>query len=137
MMRHILYLATRLQRDSVNYDENLNEGCEGDEDEPSDCDDEDEDEDDEQDDHGIDEECFKEYNRLETETHSNGNKEHYGMNDGEDESSGYPTFSLSSGLWLHLSEAIFQLSMMFWTYQKPTGNMSASTIIRYTAALGI
>ncbi|KAF9774887.1 hypothetical protein IL306_007067, partial [Fusarium sp. DS 682] len=61
-------------RDSANHDENLNEGCEGDEDEPSDCGDED----DEEDDHGIDEECFKEYNRLETETHSNGNKEHYG-----------------------------------------------------------
>ncbi|EXM15217.1 hypothetical protein FOTG_16432 [Fusarium oxysporum f. sp. vasinfectum 25433] len=74
MMRHILYLVTRLQRDSANYDENRNEGCEGDEDEPSDCDDEDEDEDDEEDNHGIDEECFKEYNRLETETHSNGNK---------------------------------------------------------------
>jgi hypothetical protein len=43
MMRHILYLVTRLQRDSANYDWNLNEGCKGDEDEPSDCEDEDED----------------------------------------------------------------------------------------------
>ncbi|PNP60709.1 hypothetical protein FNYG_14562 [Fusarium nygamai] len=133
MMRHILYLVTRLQRDSANYYWDLNEGCEGDEDEPSDC----EYEDDEEDDHGIDEECFKKYDRFETETHSNGNNEHYDMNDGEDESSGDPAFSLPSGLWLHLSETIFQLSMMFWTYQEPTGDMSASTIIHYTAVLGI
>ncbi|KAI3572852.1 hypothetical protein IWW34DRAFT_890814 [Fusarium oxysporum f. sp. albedinis] len=135
MMRHILYLVTRLQRDVANYDWNLDEGCEGDEDELSDCDDEDED--DEEDDHGTDEECINEYDRFETEIHSNGNSEYHDMNDGEDESSRDPTFSLPSGLWLHLSEAIFQLSMMFWTYQEPTGDMSASTINHYTAVLGI
>ncbi|CAG1974044.1 unnamed protein product [Fusarium graminearum] len=54
-----------------------------------------------------------------------------------DESSINLTFCLSSGPWFHLSEAICQLSMMFWTYQEPTGNMSASTIIHFTAVLGI
>jgi hypothetical protein len=44
MMRHILYLVTRLQHDSANYDWNLNDGCEGDEDDPSEFDDEDENE---------------------------------------------------------------------------------------------
>ncbi|KAH7205489.1 uncharacterized protein BKA55DRAFT_530432, partial [Fusarium redolens] len=38
---------------------------------------------------------------------------------------------------LHLSKAIFQLSMMFWTYQEPTGDMSAYAIIHYTAFLRI
>ncbi|KAG7423241.1 hypothetical protein Forpi1262_v015516 [Fusarium oxysporum f. sp. raphani] len=33
-------------------------------------------------------------------------------------------FSLPNGNWPRLSEALFQLSMMFWTYQDPAGNMS-------------
>ncbi|SPJ88777.1 uncharacterized protein FTOL_12671 [Fusarium torulosum] len=133
MMHHILYLVTLLQREATSYDWIMDEGYEGDEDEPSDCADEEEEEDDD----GIDEECINEYDRFETGIHSNGNDEYYDMNDDEDESSVDPTFSLPSGLWLYLSEAIFQLSMMFWTYQEPTGDMSASTIIHYTAVLGI
>jgi hypothetical protein len=46
-------------------------------------------------------------------------------------------FSLPNGNWLRLSEALFQLSMMFWTYQDPAGNMSSSTIIHFTAVMGI
>ncbi|KAK2684445.1 hypothetical protein QWA68_016996 [Fusarium oxysporum] len=46
-------------------------------------------------------------------------------------------FSLPNGNWLRLSEALFQLSMMFWTYQDPAGNMSSSTIIHFTAIIGI
>ncbi|EWZ29404.1 uncharacterized protein FOBCDRAFT_277007 [Fusarium oxysporum Fo47] len=46
-------------------------------------------------------------------------------------------FGLLSGPWLELSEALFQLSMMFWTYRDPAGDMSSSTIIYYTAVMGI
>ncbi|KAH7231402.1 uncharacterized protein BKA55DRAFT_696320 [Fusarium redolens] len=91
MMRHILYLVTLLQRDATNYDWNPDEGCEGDGDEPSDCDDEVEDE--EEDDHGTDEDYINEYDRVETEIHSNGNDEYHDMNDGEDDLPVDPTFS--------------------------------------------
>lgn len=46
-------------------------------------------------------------------------------------------FCLPSGHWLRLSEALFQLSMMFWTHQDPAGNMSSSVIIYFTAVMGI
>ncbi|KAH7459229.1 hypothetical protein FOMA001_g20149 [Fusarium oxysporum f. sp. matthiolae] len=133
MMRHVLYLVTLLQREGTNYDRNPDEGCDGDDDERGDSDYEDDDEDDRR----TDEKHINEYDLVETEVHSNGNDAHYDMNDGRNESSINSTFCLSSGLWLHLSEAIFQLSMMFWTYQEPTGDMSASTIIHFTAVLGI
>lgn len=135
MMRHILYLVTLLQREATNYNWNLDEGCEGDEDDPSDS--EYEEDDDDEDDRETDEKHINECDQAETENQSNRNNAHYGANDGRDESSINSTFSLPSGLWLHLSEAIFQLSMMFWTYQEPTGDMSASTIIHYAAVLGI
>ncbi|ENH73681.1 hypothetical protein Focb16_v005400 [Fusarium oxysporum f. sp. cubense] len=135
MMRHVLYLVTLLQREGTNYDRNPDEGCDGDDDERGDSDYEDDDDD--EDDRRTDEKHINEYDRVETEVHSNGNDAHYDMNDGRNESSINSTFCLSSGLWLHLSEAIFQLSMMFWTYQEPTGDMSASTIIHFTAVLGI
>ncbi|KAH6975566.1 telomere-associated recQ-like helicase [Ilyonectria destructans] len=48
-----------------------------------------------------------------------------------------PEFCLPSGYWLRLSEALFQLSMMFWTHQDPAGNMSSSVLIYYTAVMGI
>jgi hypothetical protein len=135
MMRHVLYLVTLLQREVTNYDSNPDEECDGDDDELTDSDYENDDGD--EDDRGRDEKHINEYDRVETEVHSNGNDAHYDMNDGRDKSYINSTFSLQSGLWLHLSEAIFQLSMMFWTYQEPTGDMSASTIIHYTAVLGI
>ncbi|WJG35692.1 uncharacterized protein FOBCDRAFT_203991 [Fusarium oxysporum Fo47] len=46
-------------------------------------------------------------------------------------------FVLPSRPWLELSEALFQLSMMFWTYRDPAGDMSSSAIIYYTAVIGI
>lgn len=46
-------------------------------------------------------------------------------------------FCLPTGYWLQLSEALFQLSIMFWTHQDPAGNMSSSAIIYYTAVRGI
>jgi hypothetical protein len=140
MMRHILYLVALLRREARNSDCNLDEGRAEYEDEPSDGNDGDEDEDEDDDGDGddvADEEHIHEYDRVETENHSNANDKYCDMNDSEDEVPVDPTFSLPSGLWLHLSEAIFQLSMMFWTYQEPTGGMSASTIIHYTAVLGI
>jgi hypothetical protein len=132
MMRHILYLVALLQREAESSNWHLDEGREGNEDEPSDDDDGDEDDD------GVeaDDEYIREYDRVETENYFNENDKYHDMND-EDELSVNSTFSLPSGLWLHLSEAIFQLSMMFWTYQEPTGDMSASIIIQYAAVLGI
>ncbi|EGU73643.1 hypothetical protein FOXB_15848 [Fusarium oxysporum f. sp. conglutinans Fo5176] len=113
MLRHILYLVGLLQREAIDPEWNVDEGCEGDED---------------GDDHGTDEEYINEYDRVETKNPSNETDEYCDTNDSEDES------SIESGFWLRLSEAIFQLSMMFWTYQEPTGDMSASTIIHNTAA---
>ncbi|EWZ28675.1 hypothetical protein FOZG_17680 [Fusarium oxysporum Fo47] len=136
-MRHILYLVALLQREAMNSNWNLDEGHEEDEDEPSNCDDGDEDEDEDNYGDGADEEYINEYDRVETENNSNENGKYCDTNYGEDELSEDSAFSLPSGLWLHSSKAIFQLSMMFWTYQKPTGDMSASTIIHYTAVLGI
>ncbi|KAJ3454411.1 hypothetical protein MRS44_018305 [Fusarium solani] len=138
MMRHILYLVALLQREAESSNWNLDEGHKGNEDESSDDDDGDEDEDEDEDDDGVeaDDEYIGEYDRVETENHFNENDKYYDMKD-EDELSINSTFSLPSGLWLHLSEAIFQLSMMFWTYQEPTGDMSASIIIQYAAVLGI
>ncbi|EXK24209.1 hypothetical protein FOMG_19053 [Fusarium oxysporum f. sp. melonis 26406] len=137
MMRHILYLVALLQQEaeSSNWDERRND----EEDDLGDCEDGDEyeDEDDYGDGDGADEEYINEYDRVETENHSDENDKSCDMSNGEDDLCVDPPFSLPSGLWLHLSEAVFQLSMMFWTYQEPTGDMSASTIIHYTAVLGI
>ncbi|KAL5591114.1 hypothetical protein FOBRF1_014671 [Fusarium oxysporum] len=129
MMSHILYLVALLQREAESSDWNLDGGREGNENEPSD---------DDEDDDGVeaDDEYICEYDRVKTENYFNENDKCYDMND-EDELSVNSTFSLPSGLWLHLSEAIFQLSMMFWAYQEPTGDISASAIIQYAAVLGI
>ncbi|KAF5572192.1 hypothetical protein FPCIR_14349 [Fusarium pseudocircinatum] len=101
MIRHILYLVSLLQGEEANCDENLNRDSEGDEDEPSNFDDEDGNEDD-----GRDEEYVNECGQFETEIHCNEKDEYCDTNSGEDVSSVDPTFSLPSGLWLHLSEAI-------------------------------
>ncbi|KAK7570848.1 hypothetical protein V3481_018943 [Fusarium oxysporum f. sp. vasinfectum] len=105
MMRYVLYLVTLLQREGTNYDRNPDEGCDGDDDERGDSDYEDDDDD--EDDRRTDEKHINEYDRVEAEVHSNANDAHYDMNDGRDESSINSTFYLSSGLWLHLSGAIF------------------------------
>lgn len=46
-------------------------------------------------------------------------------------------FTLPRGKRLELSEALFQLSVMFWTYQSQDGVMDSSTIVHFTAVLGI
>jgi hypothetical protein len=135
MMRHILYLVARLQQEAESS--NWDEGREDEEDEPGDCDDGDEYEDEDDDGGGADEEYINEYDRVETENHSDENDKNCNMSNGKDDLSVHLPFSLPFGLWLHLSEAIFQLSMMFWTYQGPTGDMSAHTIIHDIAVLRI
>jgi hypothetical protein len=41
--------------------------------------------------------------------------------------------TLPTGQDLQLSEALFQLSMIFWTFQCRTGNMAASMLVNFTA----
>ncbi|KAL5611011.1 hypothetical protein FOBRF1_007128 [Fusarium oxysporum] len=132
-MRHILYLVALLQREAEVPDWNLDGAWDEEGDESSDCDDGDRDEDSD----GNEEDYSNDYEGPEAENRSNENDKDYDVNDSEYAVNADPAFSLPSGLWLHLSEAIFQLSMMFWTYQQPTGDMSASAIIHYTAVLGI
>ena len=47
--------------------------------------------------------------------------------DGEEEEREHPSFTLLSGPSLKLSEALFQLSMVFWTYQDPAGDITSLT----------
>ncbi len=42
-----------------------------------------------------------------------------------------------SGLGLEISEGLFQLCMMLWTHQDPSGDMEGSVIIYFTAVMGI
>ncbi|KAF4332408.1 hypothetical protein FBEOM_13794 [Fusarium beomiforme] len=103
MMRYILYLVALLQREAESSNLNLDQGSEEEEDEPSDDDgDEDEDEDSVE----ANDEYIREYDRVETENYFNKNDKYHDIHD-EDELSVNSTFSLPSGLWLHLSEAIF------------------------------
>lgn len=48
-----------------------------------------------------------------------------------------PSFPLPSRPILTLSEALFQLSMMFWTYQDPARDMTSSVLVHFTAVLSI
>lgn len=41
------------------------------------------------------------------------------------------------GTRLELSEALFQLSMMFWTHQNQAGDMTMLTIVHFTGVIGI
>jgi hypothetical protein len=47
------------------------------------------------------------------------------------------SFTLPTGRHLALSEAVFQLSMMFWTYRDLAGDMTSSVLIHFVAVLGI
>ncbi|PNP58254.1 hypothetical protein FNYG_15129 [Fusarium nygamai] len=98
MIRHILYLVALLQREAESSNWNLDEGREEEEDEPGDCNDGDEYEDEDDDGGGADEEYINEYDRVETENHSNENDKNCDMSDGEDELSVDLLFSLLSGL---------------------------------------
>ncbi|KAH6985415.1 hypothetical protein EDB80DRAFT_590452, partial [Ilyonectria destructans] len=55
----------------------------------------------------------------------------------QDDDDDEATFRLPQGIRLELSEALLQLSMMFWTYQSQDGAMTCSTIVHFVAVLGI
>ncbi|KAJ3455783.1 hypothetical protein MRS44_017265 [Fusarium solani] len=57
--------------------------------------------------------------------------------DEQDYAPGQHTFRISRGTRLKLSEALFQLSMMFWTHQCQAGVMASSALIHFTAVMGI
>lgn len=48
-----------------------------------------------------------------------------------------PDLSLPRGTRLELSEAVFQLLIMLWTYPSQDGVMDASTTVHFTAVIGI
>lgn len=54
-----------------------------------------------------------------------------------DRGASHGNFQLPRGFRLELSEALLQLSMMFWTYQSQDGTMASSTIVHFAAVLGI
>ncbi|PWI64550.1 hypothetical protein PCL_09563 [Purpureocillium lilacinum] len=56
---------------------------------------------------------------------------------GEQHSSHRHSVSLPHGTRLELAEALFQLSMMFWTHQCQTGVLDSSTLVHFTAVMGI
>ncbi|KAJ0127722.1 hypothetical protein HZ326_29171 [Fusarium oxysporum f. sp. albedinis] len=80
-------------------------------DESRDCDDGDRDENNYEDEEGY----SNDYEGPEAGNRSNENDKYHDVDNGEDAVNVDSAFSLPSGLWLHLSEAIFQLSRMFCT----------------------
>lgn len=63
-------------------------------------------------------------------------EEDYGSH-GEQQSSHRRSISLPHGTRLELAEALFQLSMMFWTHQCQTGVLDSSALVHFTAVMGI
>ncbi|PWI64582.1 hypothetical protein PCL_09512 [Purpureocillium lilacinum] len=63
-------------------------------------------------------------------------EEDYGSHD-EKQSSYRRSISLPHGTRLELAEALFQLSMMFWTHQCQTGVLDSSALVHFTAVMGI
>ncbi|KAJ6436888.1 ATP-dependent DNA helicase pfh1 [Purpureocillium lavendulum] len=63
-------------------------------------------------------------------------EEDYGSH-GEQQSSHRRSVSLPHGTRLELAEALFQLSMMFWTHQCQTGVLDSSALVHFTAVMGI
>jgi hypothetical protein len=118
MMDYILELVD-LVEDIKAEDEDLEEE-EGGDDYYDDDDDDDEEEQEEED--------------KEVEDDKEDEQEEDEEEEAEREQSG---FTLLSGPMLKLSEALFQLSMMFWTHQDPAGDMTSSILVHFTAVLGI
>ena len=123
MMRHILDLVSILQQQG-------GEECDGDSDDA--IQDEGEESSDEENDEENNE-FLDDYDEEHDEIDEDEDTEY----DGGSGDEATTTFALPSGSWLHLSEAIFQLSMMFWAHQNPAGAMSSSVLIHYTAVMGI
>ncbi|KAM6513550.1 hypothetical protein FALCPG4_015947 [Fusarium falciforme] len=134
MMRHILDLVSQLKGEEEEEEEeeeaygdwsDQGEGSEGEE--------EDEEEDRAEAD-GYDE------SDGEGDNHDNdgaGEEDDEGGKDEQDCAPGQHTFRISRGTRLKLSEALFQLSMMFWTHQCQAGLMASSALIHITAVIGI
>lgn len=132
IMNHILGLASSILESEDSDDIN-------------DDDDEDEDSDNDSDDDSDDDDC-----ENNSDIGNDGNSDNKGYCENstdtkDDEEDGYMLdssieqfkFCLPQGVRLELSEALFQLSMMFWTYQSRDGVMDSSTIVHFTAALGV
>ncbi|KJZ70143.1 hypothetical protein HIM_10450 [Hirsutella minnesotensis 3608] len=149
MMHHVLSLASRLQDegeadgtlgddqgsdspwceqsasergessegDGAGEDESSNDDSDG-SDASNDVSDNDTSDDDESDD--SDESCEEDY-----------------TGDGENPTSHRRSISLPHGTRLELAEALFQLSMMFWTHQCQTGVLDSSALVHFTAVMGI
>ncbi|KAJ0133676.1 Uncharacterized protein HZ326_23264 [Fusarium oxysporum f. sp. albedinis] len=129
MMQHILYLVEQLQ---LGGDDHISDSSDSEDDRPrgedwhADCEipsDPENPDTDEDFDESIDED-------VDSEEDEEAENDYISDCKGAD-------FCLPTGYWLRLSEALFQLSMMFWTHQDPAGNMSSSAIIYYTAVMGI
>ncbi|KAH8656365.1 hypothetical protein BGZ61DRAFT_486596 [Ilyonectria robusta] len=118
MMRHILDLASTLQQQGKEEWDDDSEYASQDEGEESSD--------------GEDNESLEDYDGESVETDEDEDVE-YDSGDRDE----LMAFTLPPGFWLHLSEAIFQLSMMFWTHRDPAGDMSSSVLIHYTAVMGI
>jgi hypothetical protein len=122
MMDYILELLEEVE-DIKAEDEDLEEEKEYDEEAEDDYydDNDDNDEDEEQD-------------EAEKEVEEDTKNEQEEDEEKEREQSG---FTLPSGPMLKLSEALFQLSMMFWTHQDLARDMTSSILVHFTAVLGI
>ncbi|KAH6972651.1 hypothetical protein EDB80DRAFT_596203 [Ilyonectria destructans] len=128
MMRHILNLASDMEEDSQSYS-----GSDSDSQSESDS------ENDSDSDYTDD--------RSDNDSKKDEDRGDRSQDDDDDEvmQSGYvpdlrasqATFRLPQGIRLELSEALLQLSMMFWTYQSQDGAMTCSTIVHFVAVLGI
>ncbi|KAI3567779.1 hypothetical protein IWW34DRAFT_859673 [Fusarium oxysporum f. sp. albedinis] len=134
MMQHILYLVEQLQ---LGGDDHVSDSSDSEDDEPRGEDRRGEDQHDDceisSDPGNTDtDEYFDESIDEDVDSEEDEEAEDDHMSDCEGTS-----FCLPTGYWLRLSEALFQLSMMFWTHQDPAGNMSSSVIIHYTAVMGI
>ncbi|KHO10690.1 hypothetical protein MAA_11741 [Metarhizium robertsii ARSEF 23] len=139
MMRHILGLVSQLQEE-VEDGEETSEGGAG---VSSDEDDEDDQE--------MDDEENESYGAQHSDAEDEDNSDHEedcqyegeGKED-EDEADMHDVngtsehiFHLATGTRLKLCEALFQLSMMFWTYQCQAGVMTSSTLVHFVAVMGV
>ncbi|KAM5528478.1 hypothetical protein FOXYSP1_18959 [Fusarium oxysporum f. sp. phaseoli] len=123
MMQHILYLVEQLQ---LGGDDHISDSSDSEDDEPhgedrhDDCEipsDSENTDTDEYFDESIDED-------VDSEEDEEVEKDHMSDCKGTD-------FCLPTGYWLRLSEALFQLSMMFWTHQDPAGNIYATLVYEW------
>jgi hypothetical protein len=130
MMDYILELLEEVE-DIEAKDEDLEEEKEYDEEEEEEEDDRDDyydDNDDNDDNDNNDEDEEQDEVEEDTKDEQEEDKEE------EREQSG---FTLLSRPMLKLSEALFQLSMMFWTHQNLVRDMTSSILVHFTAVLTI